>query len=154
MKKLALCLAVLLMALMVAFPWTTVSADDGRVRDTDTSFAEEGGEAYERLKNKVWNNPDDSLNQLFDDVKDTGESVVSGDPVKKIWVFFFHIYDEVSAFYPAILILCMVVGIGGAVLSAKNKKIRKRIVIVCCITLPALATLFVYVLPYLYLRLS
>ena len=154
MKKVA-CLFAILFALIMLVPRLNVSADeDERVRDTDTSFAEEGGEAYERLKDKVWNNPDETLNQLLDDAKDTGDSIVSGDPVKKIWVYFFHVYDEVSSFYPAILIVCMVVGIGGAVLSSKNKKIRKRIVIVSCVAIPLLATLFVYVLPYLYLRLS
>lgn len=154
MKRISVYILVFLLSLVAILPGKYVSADDERVKDTDTSFAEEGGEAYERMKDKVWNNPDESLNQLLDGAKETGESIVDGDPVKKIWVYVFHFYDQVSAIYPAILLLSMMVGLGGCVFSFKNKKIKKRFVLVFCITIPVLATMFVYVLPYLYLRLS
>jgi len=139
---------------MFILPQGIASAADVEIKETDNSFGEEGGHAYDSVKDNIWNHGDEAMNELFEGVKSTGESIVESDPIRAGWVFIFHIYDVVAAIYPGALVISLSVGFLTAMLSSKNKKRRKRAVLLGLITIPVMLTLFVYVLPYLYLKFA
>ncbi len=153
MKKLFILLFIVSLG-MYMLPQTLVRAEDVGTKETEESFDEEGSDAYDSVKENVWNNGDDAMSQLFESMKSTGESIAESDPIRAGWVFIFHIYDVVAAIYPGALIISLSVGFLTAMLSSKNKKRRKRAILLGLITIPLMLTLFVYVMPYLYLKFS
>ncbi|MBR6475405.1 MAG: hypothetical protein IKS98_08135 [Lachnospiraceae bacterium] len=153
MRKIFMLILITVFCLSL-LPSALMRAEEIETKETDDSFAEEGGNAYDSIKDKIWNSDDGALNELFESVKDTGESIAESDPIRAGWVFVFHIYDVVNAIYPAALIISMLTGFLTAMLSSKNKKRRKRAIVIGLITVPVLLTLFVYVMPYLYLKFA
>ena len=153
MKKISMLLMITVLSLFLV-PIVYVKAAAVEVQETDDSFAEEGGSAYDSIKEKIWDSDDSAMSELFESVKETGESIAETDPIRAGWVFVFHIYDVVNAIYPAALVISMLTGFLVAMLSSKNKKRRKRAILIGLITVPVLLTLFVYVMPYLYLKFA
>lgn len=153
MKKFLMLLLITVFS-MSLLPSASAGAVEVEVKETDDSFAEEGGEAYDSIKDKIWDSDDGAMNELFESVKDTGKSIAESDPIRAGWVFIFHIYDVVNAIYPAALIISILTGFLTAMLSSKNKKRRKRAIVIGLITVPVLLTLFVYVMPYIYLKFA
>lgn len=121
------------------------AADGGTGAERDIG----DGKDYDELNDKIWNDTGETLGQLAD----TG-SALGKDAVKTVWVYIFYVYDVVSGIYPALLILSLTVGSLVAILSTKNKRRRRYAIVVGCITIPLITTLIVYVLPYIYIRLS
>jgi hypothetical protein len=138
----------------------TVSADENKeeteeskeeATDTAESEGEDEGksEAYKDIKDKVWNNTDETLAELMEGAKETGRNITDG-----IWKYVFYMYDVVSAVYPGVFFFSILIGSVVAVMSSKNKKVRKRAIVIGIITIPVVLTAVVYILPYIYIRLS
>ena len=136
----------------------TVSTDEKKeeteeskeeVKDTTESEDEGKSEAYKDIKDKVWNNTDETLSELMEGAKETGRNITDG-----IWKYVFYMYDVVSAVYPGVFFFSILIGSVVAVMSSKNKKVRKRAIVIGIITIPVVLTAVVYILPYIYIRLS
>ncbi len=153
MKKIFILLFIVSLYMYI-LPHTVAAATETGVDETDESSGEEDADAYDSVKDNIWKNGDDAMSQLFEGVKSTGESIAGSDPIRAGWVFVFHIYDVVAAIYPGALIISLSVGFLTAMLSSKNKKRRKRAIVLGLITIPLMLTLFVYAMPYLYLKFS
>lgn len=137
-------------------------ADSDRIpeiHDTDTSFSEEGAKAYDNLQQKIWDGTDELIEratngQAVGDVESGLLDIMEKDPVKSVWVYIFYIYDVFSSIYPALLIFSITLGVILAVLSSKNKARKKFAIVVLCVIIPVISTLFVYATPYLYLKFA
>ncbi len=146
MKKIIVILAVMI-GLLSLGGFSVRAADV--VDDIKTEKDIEDKKNYDELEDKIWNDTGETLGQLVDTGAEFGKSAV-----KTVWVYVFYMYDVISGVYPALFILSLTIGFLVAILSTKNKKRRRYAIIVGCITIPLITTLIVYVLPYVYIRLS
>lgn len=130
---------------------TAVESTEEDASSSDEYAVGEDGksEAYKDIKDKVWNSTDETLNELMEGAKETGRNITDG-----IWKYVFYMYDVVSAVYPGVFFFSILIGSVVAVMSNKNKKVRKRAVVIGIITIPVVLTAVVYILPYIYIRLS
>ena len=129
-------------------PTEAVKTSDGiEVKDTDKSFSEEGGKAYEDLRER---SEKDTL-QVIDQLTGGGGGTFDKDYVKLAWIYTFYVYDVLSGVYPGLFIFSITIGFIIAMLSSKNKKRRRFAVYFLCLGLPITVTAFVYGIPYLYL---
>lgn len=161
MRKMTAIVVIIVMLLFGILPCCRASANEESVTsaesvDKDASssgedLGEETGksEAYRDIKDKVWSSTDETLNELMEGAKETGKNITDG-----IWKYVFYMYDVVSAVYPGVFFFSILIGSVVGVMSNKNKKVRKRAVVIGVITIPVVLTAVVYILPYIYIRLS
>ncbi len=129
-------------------PTEAVKTSDGiEVKDTDKSFSEEGGKAYEDLRERS----ERETLQVIDQLTEGNGGTFDKDYVKLAWIYTFYVYDVLSGVYPGLFIFSITIGFIIAMLSSKNKKRRRFAVYFLCLGLPITVTAFVYGIPYLYL---
>lgn len=127
------------------------TADENREKDLRTSIGENDSEAYDETSEKFWG--EKSLDNLFGEAGDKA-SKAGKDLGVTLETGFLRIYDILGTIYPVVLLGSFGIGFLVANLSTKNKKIKKRAINLGCIAIPVIMTLLVYVLPYLYIRLT
>lgn len=150
MKKFVFILALLLgLSSFSALPAGAASEAAADISGMRTEREQEDRNDYDELTGKIWDDTGETLGQLADTGGELGKSAV-----RTFWTYVFYLYDVISGIYPALLIFSLTIGFLVAVLSTKNKKRRRYAIIVGCITIPVITTLIVYVLPYIYIRLS
>lgn len=150
MKKIVFMLSVVLGLLSFGIiPAMAASEDATDISWMRTEREQEDKDDYDELTEKVWDDTGATLGQLADTGGELGKSAVN-----TFWTYVFYMYDVISGIYPALLIFSLTIGFLVAILSTKNKKRRRYAIVVGCITIPAITTLIVYVLPYIYIRLS
>lgn len=126
-------------------------ASSVEVHDTDASFAEEGASAYDNLKEHLGDTTD--IMSQIENSTGSVENIFQGDPVKKVWIYIFYIYDAVKSIYMALIIFTTIIAAVVYFLSTKNKKRQKR-AIIAWVAIFVLTTAFVYGTPYLYLKFA
>lgn len=141
--------ALLISFLIIMFSSSTLLQASSE--PADDSFAAEGANAYDTLKENIKQSTNNGYEQILGDTTGQTDYLLGGvDYAKKIWVSLFYILDVLTSIYRFAMVTSISIGILVFLLASKNKKIKKFALYFLIIALPVILTIFRYGIPCLY----